>query len=134
MSLYFSIFNLWKFILLSILIQANTHTHMQIHDFILSGILLLCSLLFCHPHFNTVSNHFTISFSILFYILVLMIRHYCISLPVNLLITVVQLLSHVQLFVRLFVITWTADHQAPLSMGFSRQEYQNGFPFPSPGF
>ena len=25
------------------------------------------------------------------------------------------------------------DHQAPLSMGFSRQEYWNGLPFPSPG-
>ena len=28
---------------------------------------------------------------------------------------------------------WTAAHQAPLSMGFSRQEYWNGWPFPSPG-
>ena len=28
---------------------------------------------------------------------------------------------------------WTEDHQAPLSMGFSRQEYWSGLPFPSPG-
>ena len=28
---------------------------------------------------------------------------------------------------------WTAAHQAPLSMGFSRQEYWNGLLFPSPG-
>ena len=28
---------------------------------------------------------------------------------------------------------WTAAHQAPLSMGFSRQEYRSGVPFPSPG-
>ena len=28
---------------------------------------------------------------------------------------------------------WTVAHQAPLSMGFSRQEYRNGLPFPSPG-
>ena len=28
---------------------------------------------------------------------------------------------------------WTAAHQAPLSMGFSRQEYQSELPFPSPG-
>ena len=28
---------------------------------------------------------------------------------------------------------WTAAHQAPLSMGFSRQEYWSGLPFPSPG-
>ena len=27
---------------------------------------------------------------------------------------------------------WTAACQAPLSMGFSRQEYWNGLPFPSP--
>ena len=28
---------------------------------------------------------------------------------------------------------WTVAHQAPLSMGFSRQEYYSGLPFPSPG-
>ena len=28
---------------------------------------------------------------------------------------------------------WTVAHQAPLSMGFSRQEYWSGVPFPSPG-
>ena len=27
---------------------------------------------------------------------------------------------------------WTAAYQAPLSMAFSRQEYWNGLPFPSP--
>ena len=32
-----------------------------------------------------------------------------------------------------FVISWTVAHQAPLSMGFSRQEYCSGLPFPSPG-
>ena len=31
------------------------------------------------------------------------------------------------------VIPWTVAFQAPLSMGFSRQEYWSGFPFPSPG-
>ena len=35
--------------------------------------------------------------------------------------------------VRVFVTPWTAAHQAPLSMGFSRQEYWGGVPFPSPG-
>ena len=29
--------------------------------------------------------------------------------------------------VRLFTTPWTIDHQAPLSMGFSRQEYWSGF-------
>ena len=33
----------------------------------------------------------------------------------------------------LFANSWTAAHQAPLSMGFSRQEYWSGLPFPSPG-
>ena len=28
---------------------------------------------------------------------------------------------------------WTVAHQAPLSMGFSKQEYWNGLPFPPPG-
>ena len=28
---------------------------------------------------------------------------------------------------------WTVTHQGPLSMGFSRQEYWNELPFPSPG-
>jgi len=32
-----------------------------------------------------------------------------------------------------FVVSWTAAHKAPLSMGFSRQEYWNGLPFPPPG-
>ena len=31
------------------------------------------------------------------------------------------------------VMLWTVTHQAPLSMGFSKQEYWNGLPFPSPG-
>ena len=34
--------------------------------------------------------------------------------------------------VRLFVTPWTAARQAPLSMGFSRQQYWSGLPFPSP--
>ena len=29
---------------------------------------------------------------------------------------------------------WTAAHQAPLSMGFSRQEYWHGLLFPPPGY
>ena len=38
------------------------------------------------------------------------------------------MVSHVQLF----AIPWTLAYQAPLSMGFFRQEYWNGLPFPSP--
>ena len=32
-----------------------------------------------------------------------------------------------------FETPWTIAHQAPFSMGFPRQEYWSGFPFPSPG-
>ena len=45
----------------------------------------------------------------------------------KLLLIVVQLLSHVQLF----ATPWTVAHQASPSMGFSRQEYWSGLPFPS---
>ena len=41
----------------------------------------------------------------------------------------VKLLSRVHLF----AIPWTVAYQAPPSMGFSRQEYWSGLPFPSPG-
>ena len=41
-----------------------------------------------------------------------------------------QLLSHVWLL----VTPWTVAHQVPLSMGFSRQEYWSGLPFPPPGY
>ena len=41
----------------------------------------------------------------------------------------VKSLSHV----RLFSTLWTITYQAPPSMGFSRQEYWSGLPFPSPG-
>ena len=39
------------------------------------------------------------------------------------------MLSHVWLF----ATPWIVAHQAPLSMVFSRQEYQSGLPFPPPG-
>ena len=35
--------------------------------------------------------------------------------------------------VQLCVTPWTVAHQAPLSMGFSRQECWSGFPMPPPG-
>ena len=40
----------------------------------------------------------------------------------------VKSLSHVQLF----ATPWTVAYQDPPSMGFSRQEYWSGLPFPSP--
>ena len=41
------------------------------------------------------------------------------------------LLSHISC-VRLCATPQIAAHQAPLSLGFSRQEHWNGLPFPSP--
>ena len=35
--------------------------------------------------------------------------------------------------VRLFATSWRVAYQAPPSVGFSRQEYWSGLPFPSPG-
>ena len=48
--------------------------------------------------------------------------------------TGLNLVSSVQSFscVSLFATPWTATYQAPLSMGFSRQEHWSGVPFPSP--
>ena len=40
-----------------------------------------------------------------------------------------QSISHVGLF----ATPWTVDHQAPLSIEFSRQENWSGLPFPAPG-
>ena len=40
-----------------------------------------------------------------------------------------QLLSHALLF----VTSWTVAHQVPLFIGFPRQEYWSGLPFPPPG-
>ena len=36
-------------------------------------------------------------------------------------------------YVRLFATPWTITYQVPPSMGFSRQEYWSGLPFPTPG-
>ena len=41
-------------------------------------------------------------------------------------------LSHLSR-VQLFATLWTVAHQAPRSMGFSRQEYWSGLPCPPPG-
>ena len=45
----------------------------------------------------------------------------------------ILLCMHVSSYVQLFVTLWTVACQAPLSMGFSSQEYWSGLPFPFPG-
>ena len=49
----------------------------------------------------------------------------------HLLLLLLLLLSHFS-HVQLCATPETAVHQAPLSLGFSRQEYWSGLPFPSP--
>ena len=48
------------------------------------------------------------------------------------LLTCACMLSHFS-HVQLFATPWTVAHQAPLSIGFSKQEYWSGLTFPSPG-
>ena len=49
-------------------------------------------------------------------------------ITITLLLLLLSCFSHVQLYVTL----WTAAHQAPLSTGFSRQDYWSELPFPCP--
>ena len=70
---------------------------------------------------NTGSSPRSFSFFISFqpYAIILCCVHACV-------------LSHFS-YVRLFTKLWTLPRQAPLSMGFSRQEYWSGLPCPPPG-
>ena len=47
-------------------------------------------------------------------------------------VTLCAVLSHFSR-VGLFAVLWPVAHQAPLSMGFSKQEYWRGFPYPTAG-
>ena len=51
----------------------------------------------------------------------------------NLCSLVVKVKMKVLSLVRFFATPWTIACQAPPSMGFPREEYWNGLPFPSPG-
>ena len=53
--------------------------------------------------------------------------------PATLLISYIEKKVKLLSCVRFFATPWTVAYQAPLSMGFSRQEYWSGLPFPSPG-
>ena len=55
-------------------------------------------------------------------------KHLCLDAQLLLLLLLLSRFSHVQLC----VTPQTAAHQAPLSLGFSRQEHWSGLPFPSP--
>ena len=61
---------------------------------------------------------------IIWVVKIFFVQFFCVFLPVK-----VKSLNRV----RLFVTPWTVVYQALPSMGFSRQEYGSGLPFPSPG-
>ena len=68
------------------------------------------------------------------YVFTLHVCHYltlcvCVCVCVCVCARVLSRFSHVQLF----ATPWTVAHQAPQSMGLSRQEYWSGLPLPSPG-
>ena len=63
------------------------------------------------------------------YLSISIYMYICIYLSIYLSTCVCQSLSRA----RLFATPWTAIHQVPLSMRFSRQGYWSGLPFPSPG-
>ena len=97
----------------------------------LSTSRLDCCILFHHLHTWSQWQHLLQLFFQLITYLVFPTSsnssvHITLSCPVK---VKVKSLSCVQLFVTL----WTVACQAPQSMGFSRQEYWNGLPFPSPG-
>ena len=69
------------------------------------------------------SGHFTTSLLWTGYLSVFLARECCCCC------FCVKSFNHVQLF----ATPWTVAHQAPLSMGFPRQEYWSGLPCPSPG-
>ena len=75
----------------------------------------LCSIL---SEFSKLLKAFRVRFFLVLW------RHHYKYLKVK-----VKSLSRVQLF----ATPWTGAYHAPLSMGFSRQEYWSGLPFPSPG-
>ena len=64
----------------------------------------------------------------------LVIREMQIKTTIRYRLTLVSMLLLLSRFsrVRLCATPQTAAHQAPLSLGFSRQEYWSGLPFPSP--
>ena len=75
---------------------------------------------------QTQLNNFHYEHSFLVQVMILSIGHSC---TISRLCVCVQMLSHVQLF----VTSWNIAYQASLSMGFLRQEYWSGLPFPPPG-
>ena len=101
-----------------ICIYIYIHTHIYVYTYIYTHIYVY-TYIYTHIYVYTyVYIHTYVCIYVLFQIL----------LPYKLL-CCLCVISCVQLF----ATPWTVAHQAPLSMGFSRQEYWSGLPFPAPG-
>ena len=101
---------------LSITNSWSLHKLMSIESVMPSNHLILCRPLLLLPSIFPsirVFSKFTFSLCLFTWVMLLL------------------LLSHFSC-VRLCATPWTAAHQAPPSMGFSRQEYWSGLPLPSP--
>ena len=91
--------------------------------FLVCHFCIFC-ILFCIFYYIFFSYYFTIYFLVFSLRIIINILMYSLVL-----IFFFKSLSRL----RLFATPWTVAHQAPPSMGFSRQEYWRGLPFPSPG-
>ena len=80
---------------------------------------------------STYSNFLQLLNYYLVYLIILVYTGYFLLFAAILLLACLRLLSRFS-HVRLYVTPQTAAHQAPLSLGFSRQEHWSGLPFPSP--
>ena len=101
------------------------------HDLLLSMLILILWLRYCLSDFSTVKSLAAVSL-----LYSLKGSHYSQpKLKGQTASPFLQGRSEVKSLslVRLFATSQTAASQAPLSMEFSRQEYWNGLPFPSPG-
>ena len=99
---------------MTLFMHTHTHIHTYIHIYIYIYIYI-CDCIKKIRKTNKTDNTITS-----------VIRGYLCLLPFTL---CAWLLSHVWLF----ATPWTVAQQAPLSMGFSRQEYWSGLPCPPPG-
>ena len=107
----------WGIAELSLFCSFSWYMYIYIFSFILSKII---SGLFSNV---TISGPFLLRWAYS--------ANRSLSWPVSKSKILLLLLSHFS-HVRLCATQWTAAHQAPLSLGFSREEHWSGLPFPSP--
>ena len=134
------LFLVYKFslsIIIVFIVIIDTFRFILLYHFIL-GFLFFSPFLpgKSHPYFflywrPSLLDHFltiwSTCFRIFFYLKTILLRYNWHTNCMH--VCVLSHFSHVQLCATL----WAVTYQAPLSMGFSRQEYWSGFPCPPPG-